>query len=582
MTEHTEAGLFSRVAGTREIEGLLLPFGELSRPNLSKTEPVMFSASAVALPRDPSIVTLNDEHDRFNPLGRGVAFTMKPEGVVGRFAIANTDEGDAFLASYGDGTGKRKLSAELGSLVRNGQHAVRSRLTGAAVCTEGAFESAALFSLAPGQNVEFTTDVPASDEYSAPDRDNSSRTVSEFTDSEGVRWRRIEEYSSKSTVEKITDAAPATTDTPTTSSEEETMTAAAAPAEPQTPAAPALFSGAPAPAPEPADVDMNAFFSAFHAMKNARTADTENALMALADITTSGSLANGVSPKVWVGKLWQGKRYVRKFIDLATHIYGPIDINGREGYRLNDTEGLVKKRTTGEKKELPTGSATTAKRNSTRESYGYAADVAQEWAYLTGGADVLQQFWEGVADSYAKVTDIEARDTLIRVAMDRDGAALSALVAPEELPAGTPANSAYYPGVVQLIQAIEAISDADDDPAWAIVNPVLWKQLIYTPKELLPEFVSLSVTAGTGEANVDGKVIVKKAPQAAFPGTVATDPQVAAGSKASVEFKELSETPIQIDAVEVAKFGLDRSIVGFLETFIVRPESTVFIGTKTA
>jgi hypothetical protein len=573
----TEAGLFSRVADTREIEGLLLPFGELSRPNLSGTEPVMFSASAVALPRDPSIVTLNDEHDRFNPLGRGVAFTLTDAGVVGRFAVANTDEGDAFLASYSDGTGKRKLSAELGSLVRNGANAVRSRLTGAAVCADGAFESAALFSLAPGTTAEFTTDVPASDEYSSPDRDNSSRTVSEFTDSEGKRWRRIEEYSSKSYVEEIADAETPAEETPT-SSEEETMTAAAATSA-QTPAAPALFSGAPTPAPEPADVDMNAFFSAFHAMKNARSADTETALMALADITTGGSLANGVTPKAWVGRLWQGKRYQRKFIDLATHVYGAIDINGREGYRLNDTDGLVKKRTTGEKTELPTGSATSNKRSSTRDSYGYAADIAQEWNYLTGGADVLQQFWQGVADSYAKVTDIDARDTLIRVAMNRDGAALSARVAPASLPAGTPANSAYYPGVVQLIQAIEAISDADDDPAWAIVNPVLWSQLIYTPRELLPEFVSLSVTAGSGEANVDGKVVVKKAPQSAFPGTNAANPQVAAGSKAAVEFKELGETPIQIDAVEVAKFGLDRSIVGFVETFIVRPESTVFIGT---
>ncbi len=55
--------------------------------------------------------------------------------------------------------------------MRNGQQAVRSRLTGAAVCTEGAFASAALFSLAEGVEEETTTDVPSSDEYSAPDRD---------------------------------------------------------------------------------------------------------------------------------------------------------------------------------------------------------------------------------------------------------------------------------------------------------------------------------------------------------------------------------------------------------------------------
>lgn len=571
----TEVGMFSRVGESREIEGLLLPFGELSRPNLSKTEPVMFSASAVALPRDPSIVTLNDEHDRFNPLGRGVQFTMTDAGVVGRFAVANTDEGDAFLASYGEGTGKRKLSAELGSLVRNGANAVRSRLTGAAVCTEGAFESAALFSLAPGVNAEFTTDVPASDEYSAPDRDNSSRTVSEFTDSEGVRWRRIEEYSSKSTVEKISDSAPADEDNPE-DSEEETMTASAAG---QTPAPLTI----PAAAPVVEDVDLHAVFSAMASLKaGAQSEDNEKALFALADIKTTGTgalPAAGVVQPAWVGKLWQGKEYVRKYLPLNAHTFGPIEMGGRAGFRIDGTENLVQKRTTGEKTELPTGSATTSRRDSTRDSFGYAADVAQEWAYLSGGAEVLEAFWKGVANSYARITDQEALATMFRVASRDTGAALSRRVAPGSLPAGTPANSAYYPGVVQLIQAIEAITDADDDPSWAVVNPVLWSQLIYTPKELLPEFVSLQVGVGTGQANVDGKVTVRKAPQSAFIGTNAANPQVIAGAKSAIEFRELGETPIQIDAVNVAKFGVDRSIVGFLETFVVRPEATVFIGT---
>lgn len=576
MTDTIEAGLFSRIADTREIEGLLLPFGELSRPNLSKTEPVMFSAAAVALPRDPSIVTLNDEHDRFNPLGRGVAFTMTDAGVVGRFRVAETDEGDAFLASYSGGTGKRKLSAELGSLVRNGANAVRSRLTGAAVCTEGAFESAALFSLAPGVDAEFTTDVPASDEYSAPDRDNSSRTVSEFTDSEGVRWRRIEEYSSKSTVEKITDSAPVDEETPK-DSEEETMTASAAGT--QTPAPLATPAVA---APAVQDVDMHAVFSAMASLKGgAQIEDSEQALFALADIKTTGTgalPAAGVIQPAWVGKLWQGKDYVRKYLPLNAHTFGPIDLGGRAGFRIDGTAGLVQKRT-GEKVELPTGSATTSRRDSTRDSFGYAADVAQEWAYLSGGAEVLEAFWKGVANSYAMVTDQEALATMFRVASRDTGAALSRRVAPGSLPAGTPANSAYYPGVVQLIQAIEAITDVDDDPAWAVVNPVLWSQLIYTPKELLPEFISLQVGVGTGEANVDGKVTVRKAPQSAFIGTNAANPQVIAGAKNAIEFKELGETPIQIDAVNVAKFGVDRSTVGFLETFVVRPEATVFIGT---
>lgn len=565
-----EAGLFSRVADTRKVKGLLLPFGELSRPNLSKTEPVMFSASSVTIPRDPSAVTLNDEHDRFNPIGRATSLEVTDAGVVAEFTIFNTDEGDAYLAK----PEKRKLSAEMGSLIRNGANAIRSRLTGAAVCTEGAFASAALFSLAPGVTAEFAEEVPSSDEYSAPESASSSEYTTEFTDDEGVRWRRVETSKRETTVTKITDSAPADEETPK-DSEEETMTASAAG---QTPA-PLVTPNV---APPARDVDLHAVFSAMAAVKaGVQVDDNESALFALADIKTTGAGAlpvAGVIQPAWVGKLWQGKEYVRKYLPLNNHTFGPIEIGGRAGFRLDGTDGLVKKRT-GEKVELPTGSATTSRRESTRDSFGYAADVAAEWTYLSGGAEVLESFWKGIANSYAKVTDLEALATMFRVASRDTGAALSRMVAPGSLPAGTPANSAYYPGVVQLIQALEAISDADDDPAWAVVNPVLWSQLIFTPKDLLPEFVSLAVGVGTGEANVDGKITVRKAPQSAFIGTKATDPQVIAGAKNAIEFKELGETPIQIDALNVAKFGVDRATVGFLETFVVRPEATVFIGT---
>lgn len=565
-----EAGLFSRVADTRKVKGLLLPFGELSRPNLSKTEPVMFSASSVTIPRDPSAVTLNDEHDRFNPIGRATSLEVTDAGVVAEFTIFNTDEGDAYLAK----PEKRKLSAEMGSLIRNGANAVRSRLTGAAVCTEGAFASAALFSLAPGVTAEFAEEVPSSDEYTAPESSSSSEYTTEFVDSEGVRWKRVETSKRETTVTKITDSAPADEANPE-DSEEETMTASAAG---QTPA-PLVTPGV---APAVKDVDLHALFSTMAALKGGvQVEDNESALFELADIKTTGDGAlpvAGVIQPAWVGKLWQGKEYVRKYLPLNNHTFGPIEIGGRAGFRLNGTEDLVKKRT-GEKTELPTGSASTARRESTRSSFGYAADVAAEWTYLSGGAEVLEAFWKGVANSYAKVTDLEALATMFRVASRDTGAALSRMIAPGSLPAGTPANSAYYPGVVQLIQALEAISDANDDPSWAVVNPVLWSQLIFTPKDLLPEFVSLAVGVGTGEANVDGKITVRKAPQSAFIGTKATDPQVIAGAKNAIEFKELGETPIQIDALNVAKFGVDRATVGFLEEFVVRPEATVFIGT---
>lgn len=575
--DNTEVGMFSRVENTRNVRGLLLPFNELSRPARVGSEPVMFTRGSVKLPRDHSVVTLNVEHSQFEPIGRAVSLEETDAGIVAEFAIADTEEGDKYLAS---GV-MRKLSAEVIGLVRDAADNTRAAfaaITGAAVCAQGAFASAGLFSLAPEDSPTdleaLATDLDALAAYIAVVREQAQSVINQANAAEAA----ITEPSEATAEDTTPTAAPAEESTTAEHKEFSTMADSNA-AGAQVPGT--LLASAPAVVTE-RDVNLSEVFSAFASFKaNTADEDAQKALFALADIKTTGTgalPASGVIQPNWVGKLWQGKEYTRKYLPLNTHTFGPIDLGGRAGYRLDQGTALVQKRTTGEKTELPTGTATTSRRESSRDSFGYAADVAAEWQYLTGGADILENFWKGVATSYAKVTDEEALATMFRVASRDTGAALSRRVAPQSLPAGTPANSAYYPGVVQLIQAIEAISDADDEAQWAVVNPILWQQLIFTPKDLLPEFIQLDVNIGTGEATV-GKVNVRKAPQSAFIGTNAANPQVIAGSARAIEFKELGSTPIQIDALNVARFGVDRATVGFLETFVVRPESTVFIGT---
>ncbi len=59
---------FSYDPATRTLRGILLPFGgERSRPNITGNEGVMFSADSIELPRDPSVVTLNRNHNRYDP-----------------------------------------------------------------------------------------------------------------------------------------------------------------------------------------------------------------------------------------------------------------------------------------------------------------------------------------------------------------------------------------------------------------------------------------------------------------------------------------------------------------------------------
>jgi hypothetical protein len=152
----TEHGTFARIGDdSRRIRGLLLPYDEPSRLAASGTESIAFSRGAVTLPRDPSVVTLNVEHDRFNPIGRAVALEDTDAGVVAEFEVADTDEGDEYLADMS----KRKLSAEVAGIVRDAADRVRGiagRLTGAAVTTEGAFASAALFAIG-----DVTEEAPA-------------------------------------------------------------------------------------------------------------------------------------------------------------------------------------------------------------------------------------------------------------------------------------------------------------------------------------------------------------------------------------------------------------------------------------
>ncbi|APH44879.1 hypothetical protein BMW26_07850 [Microbacterium sp. 1.5R] len=548
-----EAGLFERVENTRNIRGLLLPFGELSRKNASGNEAIEFSAESIKLPRDHSVITLNVEHDRFNPIGRAVSLQVTERGVEAEFAIADTDEGDAYLANP-----VRKLSAEVAGIVRNAADKTKAafaRLTGAAVVKEGAFASAGLFSLAEGEDV--------------PDPDVDPDGYNAFLDEVQAHLAAAQELinnqlSEADAPEPTPTATPAedNTDERKEFTVSDTNEAGAVPA--------TLLASSPA----AKDVDLNAVYSAMSQIKSStstQTADQESFLAALADITTPAHVTSGAIPPTFAGKLWQGKRYQQRYISLANHIQGGIALGGRKGWKIDQGTALVAEVTNqAQKVELPTGSASTSTYTSTLRKFGFAADVALEWQYLEGGADILAAFWEGVVDSGAKQLDEAALKDLFTVASRGSGAALSRLVAPGTYPAEYPA------AMGQLIQGIDLVSDNGDDASFAIVNPVAWNQLLFTPKDKVPEFVEFAVGVGTGEAST-GKVRVVKADQSYFTGTVATAPQMIVGAKNAVEFREVHA---DINALEVAKFGVDRALVAFLETFVVRPESLALIGTK--
>lgn len=530
--------------------GLLVPYGVKCRSNLGE---FTVDTGTFTLPSDVTGMSLNVEHKREDVVGAFTKVWEQPEGTLATFKYADTEEG---RKAYEEGkSGKRKnLSAEVSGVRILDGKAIAGRLFAAAQVEKPAFDGATLLAA-----------------ENTPEEDTLQSALKAIQ-------AALAELQKPAAVEETTEVQDPSSGAPAEviQNEENVVTNDTLEAGATVPAT--LLAGAPSVAKKAEEVDLGTVFASIHAVKNApgQSADAETLLAALSDIKVEASggltVANsGVVQPAWVGKLWQGKRYNRRYLDLATHLYGGIQLGGRKGFKLDQGTALVQ-HWSGNKTELPSGTASTSVYGSTRQAYGYAADVAREWYDLDGGAEVIQAFFEGVVDSYAELTDEDALKAIF-LAASRTSTALDRLVAPGTYPTDYPA------AMGQLIQGIEAVSDAGDDASFAVVNPAAWNQLLFTPKDLVPEFVEFGVGIGTGEAST-GKVRVVKAPQSFFTGTVSSAPQTIVGAKRAIEFREQGTTPIQIDALDIARGGIDKAVIGYMETFVVRPESLVLVGTK--
>jgi len=143
----------------RTITGLLLPYNEIGSTNIGRFQVV---AAAIPMPTDPSIIGLNIDHERSEPVGRAIKLWEQPQGIMATFKIADTPEGDAALLDATTPTGKRrKLSAEFHAIIKAGK-AIGGRLWGAALVNQGAFPSAQVLAMdtpvETGEHLEITVE----------------------------------------------------------------------------------------------------------------------------------------------------------------------------------------------------------------------------------------------------------------------------------------------------------------------------------------------------------------------------------------------------------------------------------------
>ncbi|MCK2028101.1 hypothetical protein KZC56_17525 [Microbacterium sp. SSW1-47] len=550
--------------------GLLIPFGVPARSNLGT---FTFSAGDIALPADLTGMSLNIEHKREEVVGGFTRVWEQPDGVMATFKYRNTPEG---RQAFEDGkSGKRKhLSAEVAKVRIHDNKALPGAVLFAGAQVERpAFEGATLLAaedtpidldgtLGPDENGHLSvlsTSLPADITVSTPEGEQANYTP---------------------------EAVPAEVNTEGGSTVTATATEpgqATAPAVPST-----LLATAPGQSVEQITkaYELGTIFASIAAVKNGAPDkhEAETLLAALSDIkvNATGGLTtatSGVIQPAWVGKVWQGRTYARRFMDLVVHAYG-INVSGRKGWKLDQGTGLVKP-WAGNKTEIASGTGSTSVISATRRAYGWAADFAREFWDLDGGQEVVAAFIQGVVDSYAKITDLDALSDILGAASGTVNPTTGAITADgSRIVAPATDYPTEYPEAMGLvIDAIDDVTDADDDAAFVLVNSAAWRQLRFTPKDLVPEYVTFAVR-GDGTGSGDG-VTVKRAPDEKFDaaGFDNTQPAVAAGAHNAIEFREQGETPINLEALDIARGGIDKAVIGYLETFVVRPESLVARGT---
>lgn len=551
----------------RTITGLVVPYNEIGRTNVGLFQ---VQAGVIGLPEDPSVVTLNLDHDRYRPVGRATRVWEEPRGIMATFAIANGAAGDAALADARDPNGKRKcLSGEFRTGIKAGYATGGEPLAASALVERGAFASAMVLA----------ADVDL--EAPAPEAASSSRYVTRYTDEDGAVWERVEESSTTTTVTQV-EGEPAVDDTEIDPEEEETEMAAAV----QAGAVPATQrKGAPAPAATTTErgVDPYEVMAAVYDVAAARRTGADasaavDVLAALSDVVMTGASGLPTGGKVlrpnWLGPLYQGIPYVREFITLGT-LGTNITAGGKAGYTLHrGTTGSPVNNFAGDwagnKSEIKSGKAFTKSRESELYRFAFGADIGREFFDLPGGLEVVTAFFALVIEDHLVWSDEIARQTWIEVA--------GTPIAPKTYP-GVPGHE-YGDAMGMVVQGILGVKSKKADgrrdvPTFVIANEKAYEELIYTPKDQIPEFVKFNVSTD-GEGSADGLTLVLGDTD------IENTPSVIVGSGKAVEFDEIAGGPLRIDALDIARGGKDEAIHGYLQRFKVREEAVVHIGTPDA
>lgn len=519
-----EHGTFSVDTASRRVRGILVPWGERSRTSASKTKPITFPRGSIRVPRDPSVVGLNFAHDRFSPVGRGAHFEDQEAGLYAEFDIADTPEGDAWLAERGEFV---KLSAEVRNIQRDETDNGTAELTGAALVSEGAFASAALFAIdvevvdADDEHPEIQVeDLPEDITVTAADGETVTYTPESSTDDEDTEADPESEEDKEDAVAEFATV-PGSLPQGRTEAKKEDQ--------------PKLTFGG----------FINALFAARTAGDAGRLAPyiastNEVGLFALTDVTYDTAGASAFTQAAWLGELWRATPDVRTFIpSVGSQALTDLKMTG---FTLDVGEDAIDT-WAGNKAAIPSDDVT----------FDSAEFVAQRFA---GGNDLAREYWD-----FNKTQVIEAyvRKMVELYQRKSDAYALTQTLAgattgtPGTVPSGADA------GMTAVIDLALAVQAAGGTPNVVRVAPDLYRSMLLQLDG--NQFAYLAASFGLPSGDAAGLDIRSDARLAAS--------QVLVADRNGIGVWELPGSPIRVDAVNIANGGIDKGFFGYIAAGVI-------------
>lgn len=524
MTEPMEFGLFAVDADTRTVRGIIVPWNEPSKVSQTGNAPLTFRPSDIRVPRDHSVVVLNRQHDRYDPIGRGHKFDASNEvGLYAEYRIAETDEGDAWLADHGKLV---RLSPELRDITRHPDGTATATLTGSALVEAGAFASAGLFAIGDvTEELESTL---------GPDGEGHLAVLSTALP-EDITVTTPEGESAVYTPE----------DAPSEDNHEGEFAAMTTSIVPD---------GVVTPEADKIDTSASGLFAAL--AQNGKSGDAaaltpfqgldarNTGLFALADITATGTAATVQSQ--FVGDLWKGKQFTQRVLPLFNH--ADLTALKVEGWRWTTAPEVAA--WAGDKAEVPSNTVAFGATAVTAERIAGAHDIDRALRDFGN-----ESFWDGyfraMTTSYAKVADAKVLARIIAAPNAGNGIGAT-VVTPGTVPSGVDA------GIAAIVDGALAVIAAGYTPTFALVSTAIYRSLLLTPKDKVLEFLTSAM--GLEEGSLSGFKIIPHATLAAK--------RVVVGSRDAATVYELPGSPIRVEGLDIAKGGIDPAVYGYIATVV--------------